>query len=78
LGLARALYGKPAVLVLDEATSALDNETESMVMTALESIGRDVTIIVIAHRLSTIRRSDVVFHLKDGRIAVSTPKVGAA
>lgn len=78
LGLARALYGKPAVLVLDEATSALDNETESMVMTALESIGRDVTIIVIAHRLSSIRRSDIVFQLKDGRVAVSAPMVGTA
>jgi ABC-type multidrug transport system fused ATPase/permease subunit len=73
LGLARALYGNPAVLVLDEAMSALDDETEAMVMKVLDAIGRDVTIIAIAHRISTIRRSDLIFRMEEGRLAASGP-----
>lgn len=71
LGLARALYGNPSVLVLDEATSALDNETETQVMKALQSIGREVTIIAIAHRLSTVSQSDIIFRMEDGRVVAS-------
>lgn len=71
LGLARALYGDPQVLVLDEATSALDNDTEAAVMDALGGLGSDKTIIMIAHRLSTVRRCDVLFKLKSGRIVAS-------
>ncbi len=71
LGLARALYNNPAVLVLDEATSALDNETESMVIQSLNAISRHITIIAIAHRLSTINQSDIVFRMEDGCIVAS-------
>jgi len=73
LGLARALYGDPAVLVLDEATSALDNETEAAVMSALDVIAGNTTIIAIAHRLSTIQRADIVFRMEDGRLVASGP-----
>lgn len=69
LGLARALYSKPRLLVLDEATSALDPETEAEVATFLESIrGGSTTMVVIAHRLSTVQRADRVMVLVGGRV----------
>jgi ABC-type multidrug transport system fused ATPase/permease subunit len=68
LGLARALYTRPKLLVLDEATSALDAETELAVSQALDSLEGDVTLIVVAHRLATIRHSDQVAYLQDGRL----------
>ncbi len=71
LGLARALYQDPAVLVLDEATSALDNKTEDAVMKAIDGLSSDCTIIMIAHRLSTVRRCDVLFELEKGAIAAT-------
>lgn len=69
IGLARAIYHNPDVLVMDEATSALDNETESLVMEALDNLKDDRTFIMIAHRLSTVKACDQLFFLKDGRIA---------
>jgi ABC-type multidrug transport system fused ATPase/permease subunit len=71
LGLARALYGDPAVLVFDEATSALDTDTEDAVMRALDGLDASCTVIMIAHRLSTVRRCDVLFKLDTGRIVGS-------
>ena len=71
LGLARALYRDPTVLVLDEATSALDVETEDAVMAAVEAIGPDYTIIMIAHRLSTVRNCDTLFRLEKGRLVAA-------
>jgi ATP-binding cassette, subfamily B, bacterial PglK len=68
LGLARALYTKPRLLVLDEATSALDAGTESNVAAAIRGLGRTTTVIVIAHRLSTIQHADRVFVIEDGSI----------
>ena len=69
LGIARALYSDPLVLVLDEATSALDTKTESQVTAAIRSLKGEVTIVSVAHRLSTIRDSDVVCFMQDGTIA---------
>ena len=68
IGIARALYKRANVLVFDEATSALDSETEASVIAAIQSLGRDLTIIIIAHRLSTIEMCDVVVRLDEGRI----------
>lgn len=68
IGIARALYRSPKVLVLDEATSALDNLTEQAVMTALNSLSRDVTFIMIAHRLSTVRQCDRIYLFERGRV----------
>lgn len=68
LGLARALYGDPAVLIFDEATSALDNKTEDDVMAALDRLQHDCTVIMIAHRLRTLSKCDVVFEVSGGRI----------
>lgn len=66
LGIARALYTRPRLLVLDEATSALDAETEQAITAMLEGLDEDVTTVIIAHRLSTIRHADLVVYLEDG------------
>lgn len=71
LGIARALYSDPLVLVLDEATSALDTATEALVTAGIDAIGDGVTKIVVAHRLATIRNADCVFFMKDGVIVGS-------
>lgn len=68
LGIARALYGDPLVLVMDEATSALDTKTESDVAFAIRNLRGQVTIVSVAHRLSTIRDSDQVVFMRDGTI----------
>jgi ABC-type multidrug transport system fused ATPase/permease subunit len=68
LGLARALYSRPKLLVLDEATSALDAETEVLIADALAALSDDVTTVTVAHRLAPIRHSDIVVYLDDGII----------
>jgi ATP-binding cassette subfamily B protein len=69
IGIARALYKNAQLLIFDEATSALDNQTEAEVMAAIESLDRNITIILIAHRLSTVERCDRVVLLEHGQIA---------
>ena len=68
LGIARALYHNPELLVLDEATSALDNETEAEVMRAIDGMSGSKTIIMIAHRLSTVERCDMLIKIQNGKI----------
>lgn len=68
LGLARALYPEPKLLVLDEATSALDAGTEASISDTIEKLEGSVTVIVIAHRLSTIQNADIVFVLENGKL----------
>lgn len=68
LGIARAMYTKPKLLVLDEATSALDGQTEADISGSINSLKGDVTVVVIAHRLSTIRGADKVIYLEDGKL----------
>lgn len=68
LGLSRALYKQPSVLVLDEATSALDSITEKSIIRSLASLPENLTTIIIAHRLSTVRHADCIYVLKDGKI----------
>nr|WP_255443777.1 ATP-binding cassette domain-containing protein [Tessaracoccus sp. MC1679] len=69
IGIARALYRQPQVLILDEATSALDNETESRITQTLKDLHGKVTIVVVAHRLSTVKHADQILFFSEGRIA---------
>jgi ATP-binding cassette subfamily C protein len=71
IGLARALYSRPKLLIMDEATSALDAESENEINKALDDMRGDVTVILIAHRLNTIQRSDIVFLVENGTISAS-------
>lgn len=68
IGIARALYNDPAILILDEATSALDNTTERAVIDAVEGMRGQRTVVMIAHRLSTVRGCEMLYYLKDGRV----------
>jgi ABC-type multidrug transport system fused ATPase/permease subunit len=63
IGIARALYKNANVIIFDEATSALDNDTENEVMNAIDSLGKDITVLIIAHRLTTLRNCDTVFEI---------------
>jgi ABC-type multidrug transport system fused ATPase/permease subunit len=68
LGIARAMFTKPQLLVLDEATSSLDGETEASITTAIQELRGKTTVIMIAHRLSTIRDADIVVYMADGKM----------
>ena len=68
IGIARALYHEPDVLVFDEATSSLDGLTESIIMSTIHNLAHRKTIIIIAHRLSTVRECDVIHILEKGAI----------
>lgn len=67
LGLARALYFSPKLLILDEATSALDPETENHISLALSNLSKKATVISIAHRMATVRAADYVLYLENGK-----------
>ena len=68
LGIARALYCKPRILVMDEATSALDAETEAAISDVLANLEGNVTTLTVAHRLATVRAADQVVYLAGGRV----------
>ena len=71
LGLARALYSRPSLLVMDEATSALDAESEAEISKVLDQVRGEVTVVLIAHRLNTIQHADRVFLIEDGTVSDS-------
>ncbi len=71
LGIARAMFTNPKLLVLDEATSALDGSTEASISESIQAMRGDVTIVMIAHRLSTVRAADKVVYLDKGLILAS-------
>ena len=68
IGIARALYKQSDVIIFDEATSALDNKTEQAVMQSIESLGKDLTVLIIAHRLTTLQNCDQIVELGNGGI----------
>lgn len=71
IGLARALYSSPGLLVMDEATSALDADSELEIQKALDGIRGSVTVVLIAHRLNTIQHADQVLLIEKGRVSDS-------
>jgi ATP-binding cassette, subfamily B, bacterial PglK len=71
LGIARALYDDPKVIVFDEATSALDGDTESLIMKAISNLSQKKTIIMIAHRVTTLKGCDIIYILDKGKIVNS-------
>ena len=68
IGIARALYHDPSVLVLDEATSALDTLTEKGVMDSVEALQGSKTLLIVAHRLSTVKHCSRLYQLDRGRV----------
>jgi len=68
IAIARAIYGRPSILILDEATSALDSESERSVQEAIDRVSREVTTIVIAHRLSTVQHADKIVIIEKGKV----------
>jgi ABC-type multidrug transport system fused ATPase/permease subunit len=68
IGVARALYSRPRLIVLDEATSGLDASSEAFIASSLHALHGTVTVLVIAHRLSTVQHADVVHVVEAGRI----------
>jgi ABC-type multidrug transport system fused ATPase/permease subunit len=68
LGIARAMFTRPKLLVLDEATSSLDGETEAIISGAIHALRGSTTVVMIAHRLSTVRTADIVVYLSEGKI----------
>ena len=69
IGIARALYKKPDILIFDEATSAVDNETEHLIQKALKEISKNCTTLVIAHRLSTIKNASKIIVLGNHKVS---------
>ena len=70
LGIARAVFTKPKLLVLDEATSSLDGQTESDISDSINKLKGSVTVLIVAHRLSTVRNCDQVIYVDKGEILV--------
>ena len=68
LGIARAMFTKPHLLVLDEATSSLDGETEASISAAIHAMRGSTTVVMIAHRLSTVRNADIVVYMAGGKV----------
>ena len=73
IGIARALYHDPDLLVLDEATSALDVDTERQIVNSILKLSPAKTVMIIAHRLSTVSQCDCVFLMSAGQIINSGP-----
>ena len=68
IGIARALYRDPEILILDEATSSLDQSTEKQIMQSIQFLKRKKTLIIVTHRLFTVKNCDKVFFIEEGKI----------
>jgi ATP-binding cassette subfamily B protein len=68
IGLARALYKNPQVIIVDEATSSLDSETESAVIETLENLKKDVTVLMISHKISNLEICDIIYRINNQKV----------
>lgn len=75
IGIARALYKKPEVLVLDEATSALDTRTEHEIMSSVDLLKGKKTIIIVTHRMITLKNCDQIYKLEQGKLNLEKKQV---
>ena len=69
IGIARALYAKPRILIMDESTSALDDETEKEIINEIKFLHGKKTLIVISHSLSTLKHCDHIYKVDKGNIS---------
>lgn len=69
LGIARALYNEPSILILDEATSSLDSGSEGLVMGTIERLKGRCTIVMVTHRTATLHACDLVYRVIEGKVA---------
>ncbi len=68
ISIARAIIGKPKILIFDDCLSAVDTETEEIILKRLKNISRDVTTIIISHRISSVKKADNILVLEEGKI----------
>ena len=68
VSIARALYGRPQLIIFDEATSALDGATEQAIQQTIESLRKHMTVVIIAHRLTTVEKCDWLYWVEKGEI----------
>ena len=68
IGLARALYHNPDILILDEATSSLDIDTENKIVESVLKLRDNLTIIIVSHRMNTISNADMIYEVKNSKI----------
>ena len=71
IAIARALYSNPQILLFDEATSALDGASEQAIQHTINSLSRQITIIIIAHRLTTVEKCDSIYWIENGSIQMN-------
>ena len=69
IGIARALYNNPKLLIFDEATNALDVLTENEILNSIDSLDKNFTVLMIAHRLDLVKRFDKIVYINNGRLS---------
>ena len=68
LGIARALYRDPSLIIFDEATSALDSKTEKSLISSINKLDKNLTLIMVAHRISTLEKCDFIIELDKNKV----------
>ena len=68
LGIARALYRMPEILILDEATSALDINTEDNLIETIFELSSNLTLIIVSHRINTLKKCNKIYEIENGKI----------
>ena len=74
IGLARALYKSAELIIFDEATNSLDSFTEKLVMSELNNLDKNLTVVIVAHRLNTLQECDVILEIKDKKVLLKEDK----
>ena len=73
IGIARALYNNPKILVLDEATNSLDDKTEQAIIKEVNYLKGKKTIIMIAHRISTLSNCEKIYKMTEDGLEIVNP-----